>query len=183
MFMDQNIPVWDADKNVHKIYKKDGTGYKALTAKFPNLINNVAIDRNQLSKMIQKKETTLDDIESIVHPLLSLERDKFINKYRSYSLVAFDIPLLFETKADTWLDAVLLVNCSKQTQRKRLLKRKNLNERKIKILVSRQNLYMEKRNKSHFFIDSDKNLNEMKKDVLLIIKIIKEKYFVQRSGS
>ena len=35
IFSKKNIPVWDADKAVHKIYEKDGTGYKVLTIKFP----------------------------------------------------------------------------------------------------------------------------------------------------
>ena len=182
-FVEQNIPLWDADKNVHRIYKKNGLGYKALTAKFPNLINNVAIDRNQLSQMIQKKETTLDVIESIIHPLLSSEREKFIDTHRHHSLLVFDLPLLFETKADSWLDAVLLVNCSKKTQKKRLLKRKNLNNEKIKMLISRQNRYVGRRDKCHFIINSDKVLGDMKTDVLSVIKKIKDKVYDKRSGA
>ena len=182
-FVEQNIPLWDADKTVHRIYEKDGLGYNALIEKFPSLINDVAIDRDQLSQMIQKKETTLDVIESIIHPLLSLERKKFIAKHYQQPILVFDLPLLFETKADLWLDAVLLVTCSRETQKKRLLKRKNLNGEKIKMLISRQNRYVGRRDKCHFIINSDKVLNDMKKDVLSVIKKIKDKFNDKRSGS
>ena len=182
-FVEQNIPLWDADKNVHRIYEKNGLGYNALIEKFPNLINDVAIDRNQLSQMIQKKETTLDVVESIIHPVLSLERNKFIAKHHHHSLLVFDLPLLFETKADSWLDAVLLVTCSRKTQKKRLLKRKNLNSEKIKMLITRQNRYVGRRDKCDFIINSDKVLDDMKKDVLSVIKTIKDKCNDKRSGS
>ena len=182
-FVEQNIPLWDADKNVHRIYEKDGLGYNALIEKFPSLINDVAIDRDQLSQMIQKKETTLDFIESIIHPLLSLERKKFIARHHQQPILVFDLPLLFETKADLWLDAVLLVTCSRETQKKRLLNRKNLNGEKIKMLISRQNRYAGRRDKCHFIINSDKVLDDMKKDVLSVIKKIKDKSNDKRSGS
>ena len=182
-FVEQNIPLWDADKNVHRIYEKGGLGYNALIGKFPTLINDVAIDRDQLSQMIQKKETTLDVIESIIHPLLSLERKKFIARHHQQPILAFDLPLLFETKADLWLDAVLLVTCSRKTQKKRLLNRKNLNGEKIKMLISRQNRYAGRRDKCHFIINSDKVLDDMKKDVLSVIKKIKDKSNDKRSGS
>tara|TARA_X000000368_G_scaffold350373_1_gene290676 strand:- start:549 stop:1130 length:582 start_codon:yes stop_codon:yes gene_type:complete len=182
-FVEENIPLWDADKNVHRIYEKDGLGYNALIEKFPSLINDVAIDRDQLSQMIQKKETTLDVIESIIHPLLSLERKKFIARHYQQPILVFDLPLLFETKADLWLDAVLLVTCSRETQKKRLLNRRNLNGEKIKMLISRQNRYASRRDKCHFIINSDKVLDDMKKDVLSVIKKIKDKSNDKRSGS
>ena len=182
-FVEENIPLWDADKNVHRIYEKDGLGYNALIEKFPALINDVAIDRDQLSQMIQKKETTLDVIETIIHPLLSLERKKFIAKHYQQPILVFDLPLLFETKADLWLDAVLLVTCSRETQKKRLLNRRNLNGEKIKMLISRQNRYAGRRDKCHFIINSDKVLDDMKKDVLSVIKKIKDKSNDKRSGS
>ena len=55
IFIQKDIPVWDADQVAHKIYEKDGAGYKALTIKFPRLENDSGIHRNDLSEMLQKK--------------------------------------------------------------------------------------------------------------------------------
>ena len=114
IFSEKDIPVWDADKVSHKIYEKDGSGYKALTVKFPQLENDNGIDRNDLSEMLQKKLMTLEELESIIHPLLFIERERFITNNLNQPLIVFDIPLLFETKADSWLDEVILVTCSKK---------------------------------------------------------------------
>ena len=124
IFNKNQIPVWNADETVHKIYEKGGSGYNALTDKIPILKNKVGIDRDQLMEMIQKKKITIQLLEEIIHPLLLSERMKFIKKNKTSEIIVFDIPLLFETKADSWLDAVLVVYCSKDTQMKRLQKRK-----------------------------------------------------------
>ena len=39
IFAKNDIPIWDADKEVHKLYKKNNKGYKVITSRIPELIN------------------------------------------------------------------------------------------------------------------------------------------------
>ena len=183
IFSEKNIPVWDADKAAHKIYEKDGAGYKALTIKFPQLENDSGIDRNDLSEMLQKKLITLEELESIIHPLLFIEREKFIKNNRNQPLIVFDIPLLFETKADGWLDAVMVVSCSKKNQMARLRKRKNFTEEKINLLIARQKKCIGRKRKTTYLIDTNKNYNDVQQDVLSILYLIKDNLNGKRNSS
>ena len=183
IFSQKDIPVWDADQVAHKIYEKDGSGYKALTIKFPHLENDSGIDRNDLSEMLQKKLINLEELESIIHPLLFIERQKFITNNLNQPLIVFDIPLLFETKADSWLDAVMLVTCSKKTQLERLRKRKNYSEEKVALLIARQNQCVERKRKSIYIIDTDKDYNDMQEDVLGVLNLIKDNLNAKRNSS
>ena len=61
-------------------------------------------------------------IEEIIHPLLIKSREKFIKENKREKLLIFDIPLLYETKAQIWLDYVITVFCSEKNQTERLKK-------------------------------------------------------------
>ena len=175
MFVDNGVPVWDADEEVHNTYKNGGLGYRALVALHPKLESKEGIDRTLLTNMIKKKEITLKDLETLIHPILSSNRKSFIKKNSDKAIIGFDIPLLFETKADLWLDSVLIVSCSKKTQMARLLNRPNMTKEKLEILLSRQNQVPHKKKKYEFAIDSEKFFEEMKGDVMKVIKLIEMK--------
>ena len=183
IFSGKDIPVWDADKVAHKIYENDGSGYKALTIKFPQLKNDKGIDRKDLSEILQKKLMNLQELESIIHPLLFIERERFITNNLNQPLIVFDIPLLFETKADSWLDEVILVTCSKKNQMERLRKRKNYTEEKVDLLIARQNKCVERKRNPTYIIDTNKNYNDMQKDVLGVLNLIKDNLNAKRNSS
>ena len=175
MFVDSGVPVWDADKEVHKTYKKGKEGYKALVSLHPKLENNDSIDRVLLSNMIRNNEITLKRLEKVIHPILSSNRDNFITENSDKAIIGFEIPLLFETRADLWLDSVLIVSCSKETQMSRLLKRPKMTEEKLEILLLRQNQVPSEEKNYEFAIDSEKGFEEMKGDVIKVIRLIKAK--------
>ena len=175
MFVDNGVPVWDADEEVHKTYKNGGSGYSALVSLYPKLESDKGIDRGLLTNMIKNKEVTLRELEKLIHPILSFNRYSFINRNSDKAIIGFDIPLLFQTKADLWLDSVLMVSCSKRTQMVRLLKRPTMTKEKLRILLSRQGQVSHKEERCEFIIDSEKELEEMKEDVIKVIKSIKMK--------
>tara|TARA_A100001015_G_scaffold240632_1_gene274442 strand:+ start:1561 stop:2121 length:561 start_codon:yes stop_codon:yes gene_type:complete len=175
IFADNGVPVWDADKEVHRTYKNGGHGYMSLVSLHPKLENKEGIDRELLSTMIFNNEITLKELEQLIHPILSVNRYNFIENNSDKTIIGFDIPLLFETKADLWLDSVLVVKCSKKTQMERLLKRPNMTKQKLKFLFSRQSQSSYKEKYYEFAIDSGKDFKEMKEDVIKVIKLIKSK--------
>ncbi len=175
MFVDHGVPVWDADEEVHNTYRNGGLGYSALVGLHPKLESKEGIDRTLLTNMIKNKEITLKDLEELIHPILSFNRKSFITSNSDKAIIGFDIPLLFETKADLWLDSVLIVSCSKKTQMARLLSRPNMTKEKLEILLSRQNQVTHEKKKYEFAIDSERLFGEMKMDVKKVIKLIKMK--------
>ena len=172
IFRNYNIKVWDADFEVHTLYKKGKDGYNSIISIYPELRNKVEINRKRVSYLIREKKIDLKLIEEIIHPLLVRSREKFIEKNEREEILIFDIPLLYETKAQTWLNYVINVYCSEINQIKRLKKRKDFDIKKINYLISKQLPINQKNTKADFVINTDLNIIQVKRKVLNIIKTV-----------
>ncbi len=170
IFRNNNIKVWDADSEVHTLYKKGKEGYNAIISIYPELQDKVEINRKKVSYLLREKKIDLKLIEKIIHPLLIKSRKKFIKKNEREKILIFDIPLLYETKAQIWLDYVITVFCSEKNQIKRLKKRDDFDTSKINYLLSKQIPVNKKNKKADFVIDTDKNMQQVEKQVINIIK-------------
>ena len=62
-------PVFNADKEVNKIYKKNRHCYKKLRDKLPKYIKSYPINKIELSKAIISNKKNLKKIINIVHPI------------------------------------------------------------------------------------------------------------------
>ena len=93
-FFQEGIPVWDADKTVHKLYKKGEDGYNAIKS-FSNLyVNTYEVDRKKILKESLKQKDLLSKIESKIHPLLKKNRNPQLNVRRFFKWGVFKHPLL-----------------------------------------------------------------------------------------
>tara|TARA_B100000925_G_C21970468_1_gene457666 strand:- start:867 stop:1460 length:594 start_codon:yes stop_codon:yes gene_type:complete len=174
IFRNNNIKVWDADFEVHTLYKKGKDGYKSIISVYPELEDKVEINREKVSYLIKKKKIDLKVIEEIIHPLLIKSREKFIKENKREKLLIFDIPLLYETKAQIWLDYVITVSCSEKNQTERLKKRDDFDTRKINYLLSRQIPMYKKNEKADFVINTDQDMQQVEKQVVNIIKTVRK---------
>ena len=174
IFRDNNIKVWDADFEVHTLYKNGKDGYNSIISIYPELEDKVEINRKKVSYLIKKKKIDLKVIEEIIHPLLIKSREKFIKENEREKLLIFDIPLLYETKAQIWLDYVITVFCSEKNQTERLKKRDDFDTRKINYLLSRQIPIYKKNEKADFVINTDQDMQQVEKQVVYIIKTVRK---------
>ena len=140
-----------------------------ITALYPNLKNEKKIDRVKLSLLIREKKVDLLKIEKIIHPLLVNSRKNFIDKNRYEKVIVFDIPLLYETNANEWLDLVILVTCPKNVQMKRLLMRENYDKKKIEYLLSKQIKLDNERKNPNFIINTNQSIKIIENEIIEII--------------
>ena len=174
IFRNNNIKVWDADFEVHTLYKKGKDGYKSIISIYPELEDKVEINRKKVSYLIRKKKIDLKVIEEIIHPLLIKSREKFIKENEREKLLIFDIPLLYETKAQIWLDYVITVFCSEKNQSERLKTRDDFDTRKINYLLSRQIPTYKKNERADFVINTDQDMQQVEKQVVNIIETVRK---------
>ncbi len=153
MFRDEGVPVWDADATVHKLYAKGGAAVLPIGQEFPDAIVDGTVDRDQLKQIIAKDAGVLPKLEAIVHPLVAADRAEFLDTNKA-ELVVFDIPLLFETGADRWLDSVLVVTCPSEVQAKRVLDRGTMSSEQFQMILSRQMPDAEKRARADHVIET-----------------------------
>ena len=174
IFRNNNIKVWDADFEVHNLYKKGKEGYNSIISIYPELKDKVEINRKKVSNLLREKKIDLKLIEEIIHPLLIRSREEFIKKNKKDKLLIFDIPLLYETKAYIWLDYVINVFCSKKSQIERLKKRENFDIKKINYLISKQISVNQKNKKADYVINTDQDLKQVERQVINFIKTMRK---------
>jgi dephospho-CoA kinase len=171
MFRDAGIPVWDADQTVHELYRVDGEAVEPIRRKFPTAVEEGAVSRDALKKIIATDLAALGEVEAIVHPLVSQNRDKF--RLHAKGLVVFDIPLLFEIRADDWLDAVLVVSAPDEVQRERVMARDGMTEAHFADIRSRQLPDDEKRSRADYVIETQ-SIEQTRREVDALVQKLQE---------
>jgi dephospho-CoA kinase len=171
MFAKLGVPVYDADAAVHKLYQAGGSAVAAIAEAFPGTVRNGAVDRAELSKKVTGDHDATQRLQAIVYPLMVDERRKFLDAAHTNGadIVVFDIPLLFETRGEGNMDAVVVVSAPSHVQRQRVLARPGMTEEKFDYLHSRQMPDEEKRAKAHFVVVTDKGLEHAFEQVKMIL--------------
>ncbi|WP_340300077.1 dephospho-CoA kinase [Roseobacter sp. HKCCD5988] len=155
MFREAGVPVWDADATVAKLYAKGGAAVAPLSALNMGLIQNDAVDRVALKNWVKIDPNALNRLESLIHPLVAADRAKFIDDHAEQSLIVCDIPLLYETGADQWLDAVLVVTTDAQTQKARVMARAGMDPELFDQILVRQMPSSEKTARADYVIETN----------------------------
>lgn len=174
LFAAAGVPVWDADAAVDALYAKDGAGVAALAELVPGAVGDNGVDRAALRREIQKNPPLLAQIEAAIHPLVATHRAAFLERHARAPLVLFDIPLLFETNAQTWLDAVLVVSTTPEIQRARVLARKGMSDDFLNNILARQMPDAEKRARADWVFDTGNGVAPVRKAVLALIARLQE---------
>ena len=156
MFADLGCPVFDADAAVHDMYKKGGRAVPLIRAVFPDAIKDDAVNRKRLGEHMRADPLNLKTLESFIHPWVGEERADFLEKARASQAkaVVFDIPLLFETGGDKYVDATIVVSAPKDIQRKRVLARPKMTEALFEMILSKQMPDAEKRRRADYVIST-----------------------------
>lgn len=175
MFADQGVPVWDADATVHRLYAPGGAAVAPLAAAFPEAGITDHVPRESLRALIAADPTALARIESITHPLVAADRARFVQQAadQGAALVLLDIPLLFETGAETQMDAVLVVSAPPELQRARVLARPDMTPAHLDMILSRQMPDAEKRARADMVIET-LTLDQTREQVLSLIRKLTE---------
>lgn len=154
MFREAGVPVWDADATVAKLYGKGGAAVAPLSALNMGLIQNDAVDREALKNWVKTDPNALNRLESLIHPLAAADRVEFIDDHSEQSLIVCDIPLLYETGADQWLDAVLVVTTDAETQKARVMERAGMDSALFDRILARQMPNSEKIARADYVIET-----------------------------
>lgn len=171
MFADSGCAVWDADAAVHRLYARGGAAVAPLARAFPGAVREGAICREALKRIIRKDPAALPRIEAIVHPLVACDRKAFLDA-QSAPITVLDIPLLFETGAERYLDATAVVTATPEEQRARVLARGTLDAGQFEAILKKQMPDDEKRARADYVIETD-SMDHARAQVRAIIEDIR----------
>ena len=147
-------PVFNADKEVVKIYNNNYKCFIKLKKKFPKFITKFPIKKIEITKTVEENKKNIKIIGNIVHPYVSKNLKIFLNKNKKGKVV-LDIPLLLENKLKIKNLYFIFVNAKQQEIRKRLKKRSNFNEKLYELMKKNQMSLKLKKKKSNFIINND----------------------------
>ena len=175
LFLDEGIPVYDADASVHTIYARGGSAVEPVGKMFPEVIIQGAVDRTKLREIVMNDRDSLTRLEQIVHPLVGLEQVKFRKKVENSDAfcAVLDIPLLYENKGEHSCDYVIVVTATPELQKARFLERDGVTEDDLEGFLAKQVPDAVKREKADFLINTSFGVEYARDNVRAIVELMR----------
>ena len=132
---------FNADRSARELADGDPEVQEAIRQAFgPDIYSaDGHLNRAQLRAIVFQDAVQKGVLEQILHPRIRRQWSAEARTYRSSSDFFFaDIPLLYETGGETLCDFVVVVACSPEIQRQRLLGRSRSNVAQLSKLRSKQ---------------------------------------------
>ena len=159
--------VFNADKEINKIYKKNRKCFKLLKKKFPYNISKFPISKKELSNLILEKKNNILLVGKIVHPFVRKNLNTFLKKNKKKNKV-LDIPLLLENKINIKGNILIFVKSKRFKIIKFLKKRANFNEKLYNIMRKNQFKPSYKEKKADYIIINNFKNRTILKEILSI---------------
>jgi len=165
-------PVFNADLEVSKLYKKDRKIFIKLKKNLSKYIYSFPINKKEILKAILANKSNLNKIVKIVHLEVRKKMNIFLKKNKNKKIVILDIPLLLENKINNKKDILVFVESKKSDILKQLKKRNNFNKQLFRKFQNIQLSPSHKKKKSKFVIKNDFTKKTVKRAIRNIIKEI-----------
>tara|TARA_Y100001970_G_scaffold283074_1_gene397384 strand:+ start:354 stop:983 length:630 start_codon:yes stop_codon:yes gene_type:complete len=175
MFKEHNFGVYNADDTVHYIYENDMEVVDKIETIFPGTKENNQVNRKALRDILNEKPEKFKELESIVHPVTRQYQITYIQKLieeQKFGCV-LDIPLLFETGGDRYVDSSIVVIASEDKQRERVVGERQIPVEVFNILKKQQMPDQEKLKKANFIISTENNIESTKAEVASTVDQLK----------
>ena len=139
-FRSLNVCVYDADHVAHNLMMPGGAALEKVLEIFPNVSMDGGIDRQALGAIALADDMKLQELESILHPLVRRKENAFLatTARRRERLVVLNIPLLLETGGDARCDGVVVVSAPATIQKRRVLRRPGMTGERFQMILDRQ---------------------------------------------
>ena len=180
MFKDHGYGVYNADDTVHYIYENDVEVIEKVERQFPGSTKDGAVNRLALRDILNKDPDKFRDLEQIVHPVTRKYQIIYIKKLIEEGKMGcvLDIPLLFETGGEKYVDVSVVVTASEATQQSRVVLERKVPLEIFNAIKDQQMPDREKLKKADYIISTDNNIEDTKsevKEVAAKIKLINPK--------
>ena len=180
MFKDYGYGVYNADDTVHYIYENDEEVIEKVERQFPGSTRDGVVNRLALRDILNKDPDKFRDLEQIVHPVTRKYQIIYIKKLIEEGKMGcvLDIPLLFETGGEKYVDVSVVVTASEATQQSRVVLERKVPLEIFNAIKDQQMPDRDKLKKADYIISTDNNIEDTKsevKEVAAKIKLINPK--------
>ena len=158
-------PLFSADKVVKELYKNKK--FKSLVSRRFKIKNNSKLKKS-LKKLILKNKDNIKKLERIIHPLVRKKMKNFTSQNKNKKLLFYEVPLLIESNLMKYFNVIVFIKAKKQLRLNRFLSKKG-NKKLFNLLNNKQISDIKKIRFCDHVVVNEKNLNILKKNLLVII--------------
>ena len=175
MFKDHGYGVYNADDTVHYIYENDEEVIEKVERQFPGSTKDGVVNRLALRDILNKDPDKFRDLEQIVHPVTRKYQIIYIKKLIEEGKMGcvLDVPLLFETGGEKYVDVSVVVTASETTQQSRVVSERKVPLEIFNAIKDQQMPDRDKLKKADYIISTDNNIEDTKSEVQEVAAKIK----------
>ena len=175
MFKEHGYGVYNADDTVHYIYENDQEVIEKVERQFPGSTKNGVVNRLALRDILNKDPNKFRDLEQIVHPVTRKYQIIYIKKLIEEGKMGcvLDVPLLFETGGEKYVDVSVVVTASEATQQSRVVLERKVPLEIFNAIKDQQMPDRDKLKKADYIISTDNNIEDTKSEVQEVAAKIK----------
>nr|WP_106780369.1 dephospho-CoA kinase [Lysinibacillus timonensis] len=174
MLKEYNLPIVDADLVARVVVEPGNPTLTKIVEAFGQevITEKGEMDRAKVGSIIFHDESKRKVLNDIIHPAIRAEmlrqRDEHIAK--GAKTVIMDIPLLFESKLQHYVEKILVVTVSEETQLKRLVERNHLSKEDALARISSQLPLSEKEKGADAVINNNGTIEQTRAQLEAILR-------------
>lgn len=142
MLEDLGYPIIDADLVARKVVEPGSETLKEIEALFGSEIirDDGTMNREKVGALIFSDPVKRKQMNDIIHPAIRAEmlRQRSAFMAEGHQTIVMDIPLLFESKLQHFVDKILVVSVTEDNQLSRLMERNGLSEKDARARIGSQ---------------------------------------------
>lgn len=142
MLEDLGYPIIDADLVARKVVEPGSETLKEIEALFGSEVirEDGTMNREKVGAYIFSDPVKRKQMNDIIHPAIRTEmlRQRSAFMAEGHQTIVMDIPLLFESKLQHFVDKILVVSVTEDNQLSRLMERNGLNEKDARARIGSQ---------------------------------------------
>lgn len=142
MLKERGLPIVDADEIARLVVERGTPVIQKIQEVFgPEVIQeDGSLHREKLGELIFGNKQNREQLNAIIHPAIRAEmlRQKEAHLANGANTVIMDIPLLFESNLQSFVEKIVVVTVTVENQQKRLMERNDLSEREASERIQSQ---------------------------------------------
>lgn len=174
MFKEKGFSIIDADIVARLVVEPGATTLQEIEHVFGQEIMNLdgTLNRDALGQIIFHNPAKRKQLNDLMHPAIRQEMLKQRDEMKSKGVetIIMDIPLLFESRLQQFVEKILVVSVSEEIQLERLIKRNSLSKEEAEIRIKSQLPVSEKEKGADAVIYNNGTLEESKLQLERILK-------------
>jgi dephospho-CoA kinase len=174
IFAEAGAVILDADETARKVVQPSAPCWQELheLLGFTYFDEDGQLLRPKLRTAIIKDSHLRSRVNAILHPSISAEMQSAWKEWTERDptrLVIFDIPLLFEARAEPRFDIVILAYVPREIQIERLMARDKISRRQAEATLTMQLPIEAKKERSHIIIDNSGDIQSTRSQVMEVM--------------